>query len=105
MEILMGGEKQTSGALTNANLIPVFRCVYLELPTFRCFMHDNCKLSQDDTSCAVGTFKIRKEVRLFLHWALFTSIVFIFPTENAALRKYLKVKGIYCNEKMALVIA
>lgn len=34
----------------------------------------------------VGTFKISKEVRLFLHCALFTSVVFIFPIETAALK-------------------
>lgn len=33
MEMLMVGEKQTSGALTNANLIPVSRCRYSELQT------------------------------------------------------------------------
>lgn len=33
MEMLMLGEKQTSGALTNASSIPVSRCIYLELQT------------------------------------------------------------------------
>lgn len=33
MEMLMLGEKQTSVAFTNANLIPVSRCIYLELQT------------------------------------------------------------------------
>lgn len=33
MEMLMVGEKQTSVAFTNANFIPVSRCIYLELQT------------------------------------------------------------------------
>lgn len=36
MEMLMEGEKQTSGALTNANSIPVSTRIYLELPTSVC---------------------------------------------------------------------
>lgn len=31
MEMSMVGEKQTSGALTNANVIPVSRCINLQL--------------------------------------------------------------------------
>lgn len=56
------------------------------------------------SKCLCQCIWISKGVRLFLHSALFTSVVFIFLIETVALWKYLKMKCIYFNEKMALVI-